>query len=145
MDNTLTDDFGGQVRPGMVDLLIRLQKQGHILKLWTNSRRFRAQDILASHQLKEYFIECLYREDYDPDNKGIPKDIRLVNGDFLVDDSKTLVAHVLSIGKDGFAIPPFRGRGDGNPKDLVELEKAIAKASKKWRLGAKLASFFKQA
>jgi len=57
MDNTLVDEFGSSVRPGIVDLLKRLRQSGITLVLWTNSRRDRAREILRIHDLHKYFTK----------------------------------------------------------------------------------------
>jgi beta-phosphoglucomutase-like phosphatase (HAD superfamily) len=81
MDNTLVDSFGSMVRPGIVGLLGQLQKDGHTLVLWTNSRRDRAIEILREHNLRRHFKACICREDYDPDEQDVPKNIRRIKGD----------------------------------------------------------------
>jgi phosphoglycolate phosphatase-like HAD superfamily hydrolase len=78
LDNTLVDALGSTVRPGIAELLGRLHREGHSLILWTNSRKERAQEILRLHNLRQHFQACIYREDYDPDERDVPKDIRRV-------------------------------------------------------------------
>lgn len=85
LDNTLTDEFGAGVRPGIDNLLDKLQKEGHTLILWTGSTRERAIHILKEHRLYYYFQKFIFREDYDPNNQGVHKDIRKVNGDLFRD------------------------------------------------------------
>ena len=127
MDNTLTDDFGKSARPGIKKLLVKLRKENHKLILWTNSKRERAQCILEDHQLKQYFQKFIYREDYDPDNQHLPKDIRLVGGHFIVDDDPKQVHFNRTHGNIGFIIAPFRENAKPNEKDLEELQLAINK------------------
>ncbi|HEX3047420.1 MAG TPA: NIF family HAD-type phosphatase, partial [Bacillota bacterium] len=86
MDNTLTDEFGSSVRPGIINFLETLKRDGHVLILWTNSTKERAVTILKDHRLHFYFSRFIFREDYDPQNIGLPKDIRKVEGDLLIDD-----------------------------------------------------------
>ena len=74
MDDTLADEFGSALRPGIRELLERLRGDGHTLVLWTNSRRTRARDILRLHDLNRYFSSFVFREDYDPLEKGFRKD-----------------------------------------------------------------------
>jgi TFIIF-interacting CTD phosphatase-like protein len=45
MDNTLVDEFGSTVRPGIINFLEKMQER-HELILWTNSKRIRAIEIL---------------------------------------------------------------------------------------------------
>jgi FMN phosphatase YigB (HAD superfamily) len=66
MDNTLTDDTGATVRPGMVGLLENLIAKGHKLALFTNSTKQRALLILRENGLRKYFSSITCREDYDP-------------------------------------------------------------------------------
>ncbi len=129
MDNTLTDDFGGEMRPGIPDLLGRLTDDGLTLKLWTHSTRDRANDILALHGLDGFFAERLYREDYDPQGLGgQPKDIRRMGGEFLVDDDPMQIDYVTSIGLRGFLVTAYRGGADPDPKELGRAYAAITEA-----------------
>ena len=128
MDNTLTDEFGSSVRPGIVNLLKQLKKDGHKLILWTNSRRDRAKDILFLHNLKQFFSSFVYRENYDPHEKGLPKDIRKVKGDFLVDDDPSEIQYVKSIKRKGFKISSYRKGSNPGSDELKELYRAINKS-----------------
>ncbi len=125
MDNTLTDDFGRRVRPGIHDLLIRLKKEGFTLTLWTSSTRGRAVDILTNHRLRPYFNTCIFREDYDPGRQNRPKDIRRVDGWFLVDDDPRQVHFVQSLQLAAFRITPFRDGGETERKELDRLYRTI--------------------
>ncbi|MBF0420988.1 MAG: DUF705 domain-containing protein [Magnetococcales bacterium] len=125
MDNTLTDEFGREVRPGMKDLLAKLQKEKFVLVLWTSSARSRAREILSQHKLEQYFSKFIFREDYDPDKKGLPKDIRQVNGWFLVDDDPRQIKFLESIGIAAFQISPYRGGAKGDQEELKKLYQAI--------------------
>ena len=130
MDNTLTDDFGQQVRPGMNALLNRLQKDGFKLILWTNSTEERAKIILNENRLSGYFSTCIFREGYDPDRQGQPKDIRKVKGDFLVDDDPKQIEFVQSVGRKGFLISPFRNGQKPDDSEINKLHRAIVAANK---------------
>jgi FMN phosphatase YigB (HAD superfamily) len=127
MDNTLVDSFGSSVRPGIIDLMNRLRREGHVLVLWTNSRRDRASDILRLHDLRRHFKTCICREDYDPDEKDVPKDIRRIRADLLVDDDPGAIAWVRSTGRRGFLIRPFR---KGTPVDRAELARLYSEISR---------------
>ena len=129
MDNTLADEMGASLRPGITQFLQKLNSEKHELKLWTNSKRDRAISILQEHKLKVYFSECIYREDYDPDDKGIRKDIRKVKGDFLIDDDPKEIQFVKSIGKDGFVISSFRKGAKAKAGELDEIYKLIKSKS----------------
>ncbi|NQZ06502.1 MAG: hypothetical protein HRT35_05000 [Algicola sp.] len=134
MDNTLTDDFGRSVRPGMVELLRSLVQAEHQLVLWTSSAKARAKTILADHELALYFCEFIYREDYDPKNLGLVKDIRQINGNILIDDAPDLIKHVRSVGKKGFLISPYRRAGQGlDEQELVHLRDYLKSANRWWK------------
>ncbi len=126
MDNTLADEFGAAARPGIIPLLERLSAEGHQLSLWTSSTRARARTILADLDLQRYFEACIFREDYDPNDRGLPKDIRKIKGDLLVDDDPKQVDYVRSIGKGGFLIAAYRKGGAADPGELDRLYKATA-------------------
>lgn len=126
MDNTLVDEFGADVRPGIVALLNRLKREGHILMLWTNSKRQRAVEILSSHDLRKYFSKQIFRENYDPEEKDLRKDIREVKGDFLIDDDPQEIEYVKSIGKGGFLISPFRKGTTPEKTEIAALYKSIS-------------------
>lgn len=133
MDNTLVDEFGSGIRPGIVPLLNRLKRDGHSLVLWTNSRRQRALEILSSHDLRKYFSRLIFRENYDPDEKDVRKDIRLVKGDVLIDDDPQEIQFVKSIGKAGLLISPFRKGMDPGKSEITLLYKTIAGLNRKNR------------
>ena len=124
MDNTLADEFGKEARPGMRDLLGRLADDGHALALWTSSTRARALRILADHRFADFFAERVFREDYDRENKGAPKDIRRIGGDVLVDDDPKQIAFVKSVGLRGVLVKSYRG-GNESPEVVKVLEKEI--------------------
>lgn len=128
MDNTLVDSFGSEARPGIAMLLRQLRKDGHTLVLWTNSRRDRAMEILRHHDLRRHFTTCICREDYDPDERDVPKDIRRIKGDILVDDDLEAIRYVRSTGRRGFLIRPHRRGARIDRKELAELYAAVGKA-----------------
>ncbi len=119
MDNTLVDEFGATVRPGIVELLTRLKKEGHTLVLWTNSRRDRARQIILDHNLRRFFSAFVFREDYDPEEKGVRKDIRRVRGDVLVDDDPEEIRYMRQIGKKGVLVSSYR---KGMKPDKSEID-----------------------
>jgi hypothetical protein len=125
MDNTLTDDFGDKVRPGIKVLLQRLISEGDTLILWTNSTVDRANDILEKHNLNKYFTKFLFREDYIQNRKSTPKDIRRVNGDFIIYDDPMQVELNKSNGKNGFLTSSYQGRSDTEEIELELLYKSI--------------------
>jgi FMN phosphatase YigB (HAD superfamily) len=125
LDNTLADEFGSAARPGIANLLERLRADGHTLILWTNSKRDRARVILYELKLIRCFDSFLFREDYDVEETDVPKDLRRVNGDFIVDDDPKQIEFARSIGKDGFCIKPFRKGRPPDPADLERVRQAL--------------------
>lgn len=125
----MTDSFGGVVRPGIIELLNQLREDRHTLSLWTNSTRDRARWILYSLGLREYFTTLVFREDYDADRKGLPKDIRRIKGDILVDDDPKQINFAKSVGKRGFLISRFDKGYPADHTELRELYKSITKSS----------------
>ena len=128
MDNTLVDETGATVRPGIVRLLDGLAAAGHTLVLWTSSSRQRAMDILRLHDLRRRFAKVICREDYDPEDRGVRKDIRRIKGDFIVDDDPEEVSYARSLGRSGFLIPAYRKGRPADPADCARLREAIDKA-----------------
>jgi FMN phosphatase YigB (HAD superfamily) len=128
MDNTLVDEMGSTVRPGIVAVLDGLSAEGHTLVLWTNSRRERALDILRVHDLRRRFKAVVCREDYDPRDSGVRKDIRRIKGELLVDDDPDEIAYVRSVGRRGFQILPYRKGRPADPRQLAELLAAVRSA-----------------
>ena len=51
MDNTLVDEVGSTLRPGIIDFLVNLKNMDLNLILWTNSSKERAKTILYNHKL----------------------------------------------------------------------------------------------
>lgn len=133
MDNTLIDEFGATVRPGIVDLLKRLKADGHDLYLWTNSTKQRAIGILREHKLMQFFTHCTYREDYDPENTGIAKDVLRVAASWLIDDDPQEISACRKSGVDGFLITPFRKGGKPNPKELNKIYSEIKRSNSFFR------------
>lgn len=107
LDHTLVDEGGTSVRPGMREVLEELKGMGHILSLWTASTEDRAVEILERLTLKSYFTHFVFRDDYDPNSEGFPKDIRYLDGDLLIDDTPSHIECVRSIGKRGILVPAY--------------------------------------
>jgi phosphoglycolate phosphatase-like HAD superfamily hydrolase len=131
MDNTLFDDFGQRMRPGIRELLMDLKEDGHELVLWTSSTRERATRILAEHRVVGLFTACLYREDYDPANTGAPKDLRAIGADAIIDDDPKHVDFATSIGKIGVLVTSYRGTAL-KPGDLAHVRPAFRPAKAGW-------------
>jgi beta-phosphoglucomutase-like phosphatase (HAD superfamily) len=132
LDNTLVDELGQRIRPGIPDLLRRLRSEGHDLVLWTSSTRQRALRILQEHGLRSEFSELCCREDYDPANAGALKDLRLLSADALIDDDPKQVAFASSLGKIGILVTSYRG-GNCSADDLAHVMKALKPRRWPWR------------
>ncbi len=111
MDNTLVDEFGSSIRPGMIDFIQSLKNMKCNLYLWTNSKKDRAQNILKEHKLNQYFDKFIFREDYDPNNSGMNKDIRKLNAQLLIDDDPNEIKFVNKLGLKRYLIKPYRKNG----------------------------------
>lgn len=124
MDNTLVDEFGATVRPGMQQLLKTLHGD-YRLYLWTNSMRQRAVSILSEHGLRPFFEKCIFREDYDPGNKGLAKDLRKVDGRFIVDDDPAEIEYNRKNGIAGYLVTAYRrsmaGKTDSAADEVLRL------------------------
>ena len=133
LDNTIIDDTGEHLRPGIVSLLEWCLSQGHILSLWTGSTEERSKLILDQLKLKKYFTHTVFREDYDPDCEGLVKNIKYLNGDLLIDDDPVQISHVKTLGKAGLQITPFlstvqklnRHELEGVKKYIIKLENRL--------------------
>lgn len=131
MDNTLFDDFGQRVRPGILALLAELKADGHELVLWTSSTRERAVRILAEHKVVPLFASLRYREDYDPGNTGAVKDLRTIGADAIIDDDPKHVDFARSIGKLGILVTSFRG-APLKADDLAHVRQAFKPPKQGW-------------
>ncbi|MCB1157015.1 MAG: hypothetical protein H7A25_13535 [Leptospiraceae bacterium] len=131
MDNTLSDDFGNKLRPGIKPLLERLKKEGHSLILWTNSGRARAIEILKRNELYEFFDTRIYREDYDPENKKLMKDISLIQADILIDDDPAEIAFNQKNKQKAILVKAYRGKEvETDEEETLKIYKAIQKVNK---------------
>ena len=138
MDNTLVDELGQKLRPGIKTLLQSLCDDGHELALWTSSSRTRAELILQDHALTEYFSDYIFREDYDPDNDGKLKDVRTINGDVLIDDDPKQIDSTNEIGKLGILIHCYRGRSLIPLGELDKIRRQINRRSGLFRIFKRL-------
>ena len=118
LDNTIADEFGRRLRPGMVEFLETLAADGHELVLWTSSTRARAELILAEHDLERHFVRTICREDYDDSG---PKNIAEIGGQAIIDDDPAQVDAAEASGALGLLITPYRGGPDPAPGELDEI------------------------
>ena len=121
LDLTLVDDSGRFLRPAIRELLDSLKAHKITLSLWTGSTRERAVEVLGWHRLEQHFAECVFRDDYDPEGVGYPKDITYLNADLLVDDAIENINFARQAGKMGFLMTPFISAQ--TPPGIEELEK----------------------
>jgi phosphoglycolate phosphatase-like HAD superfamily hydrolase len=126
MDNTLVDELGSKLRPGIISFLEELSK-GNELVLWTNSGKTRAYDILTHHKIRKYFTVLICREDYDPENRGSRKDLRKINADILIDDDPEEVAFNKRNKKKAFLVKSFRSKTVVDKNELESLIMRIIK------------------
>jgi hydroxymethylpyrimidine pyrophosphatase-like HAD family hydrolase len=126
LDNTLVDDTGHHLRPAMRELLGSLRAHGIRLSLWTASTKERTQEILREHRIEAWFGDFVFREDYDPEGIGYPKDITYLNADLLVDDRIEHIEFVRRKGQQGFQLAPFLSPRIPVPvKELDHLHQTI--------------------
>ncbi|CAK0775415.1 FCP1 homology domain-containing protein [uncultured Gammaproteobacteria bacterium] len=121
MDNTLFDEFGREVRPGIASLLLDLKKDGHELVLWTSSTRARAHQILGWHDFAAYFSAIYCREDYDPDNKGAIKELSRFGIDAIIDDDPKHCAAAQASGHIGVQVVSFRGGTSARAEEMTAV------------------------
>jgi len=118
MDNTIIDEFGSTLRPGIIEILKELSSK-HDLILWTNSKRTRTIEILDHFELRKYFSKIITRENYDPDEIGLRKDILKYGFDVLIDDDPEEIKFNENKGKAAFLIPPYRKNEKVNFSELI--------------------------
>jgi phosphoglycolate phosphatase-like HAD superfamily hydrolase len=120
MDNTIIDELGATLRPGIINFLEEISTR-HELILWTNSKRIRAIEILDHFDLRKYFIKIISRENYDPQEKGLMKDIEIYNCDILIDDDLDEIKYAENKGKTGILIEAYRKNKIMDDKELEEI------------------------
>ncbi|MCX7023235.1 MAG: NIF family HAD-type phosphatase [Spirochaetes bacterium] len=126
LDNTLVDELGASLRPGIVGFLETLSKN-HELVLWTNSKKSRAYGILMHHGIRKYFRALICREDYDPHDLGARKDLRDMGGDILIDDDPVEVDFNAKNGKRAFLVKSFRRNARIDGAELDDILKKIGR------------------
>ncbi len=122
LDNTIIDELGSTVRPGITQFLDTLSLK-HELILWTNSKRIRAIEILDYFDLRKYFSKIISRENYDPEEIGLKKDIGTFNYDIIIDDDTEEIEYNVNRGKIGILVEPYRKGKKLNEKELDNLLK----------------------
>jgi predicted HAD superfamily phosphohydrolase YqeG len=120
MDNTIIDEMASTLRPGIIDFLEEVSIRNELI-LWTNSKRIRAMEILEYFNLRKYFVKIISRENYDPDEKGIRKDIKKYNYDILIDDDIDEIEYNKENGIIGILVEPYRKNKKINENEMKEI------------------------
>ena len=121
MDNTIVDELASTLRPGIINFLEKVSIKNELI-LWSNSRRIRTMEILDYFDLRKYFVKIITRENYDPEEKRIRKDIGKYNYDMIIDDDIEEIEYNKKKGKVGILVEAYRK----NKKiDENEMEKII--------------------
>jgi phosphoglycolate phosphatase-like HAD superfamily hydrolase len=107
MDNTIVDEMASTLRPGIINFLEKVSIKNELI-LWSNSRRIRTMEILDYFDLKKYFIKIITRENYDPEEKGVRKDIGKYNYDMIIDDDIEEIEYNKKNGKAGILVEAYR-------------------------------------
>jgi FMN phosphatase YigB (HAD superfamily) len=122
MDNTIIDEFGSTLRPGIIGFLEEIPAR-HELILWTNSKRIRAIEILDYFDIRKYFEKIISRENYDPQETGLRKDISQYDCDVLIDDDPEEIQYNESRGKTGILVEAYRKNKKVNKNEFEEIMK----------------------
>ena len=122
MDNTLIDEFGSTLRPGIIDFLENISKNNELI-LWTNSKRIRALEIIDHFDLRKYFIKIITRENYDPNENNLRKNIKEYGFDIIIDDDKEEIEYNKNNGKIGILIEPYRKNKKMDENELNNIIK----------------------
>jgi len=123
MDNTIIDEMASTLRPGIINFLEKVSINNELI-LWSNSKRIRTMEILDYFNLRKYFIKIITRENYDPEEKGIMKDIGKYNYDIIIDDDIEEIEYNKKNGKIGILVESYRKHKN---IDENEMEKIIEK------------------
>jgi hypothetical protein len=117
MDNTIIDELGSTLRPGIINFLDNISVKNEII-LWTNSKRIRTMEIINYFNLRKYFVKIISRENYDPKDKGLRKDIGKYNYDILIDDDILEIEYTIKNNKIGILVESYRKNKQMNANEL---------------------------
>ena len=120
MDNTIVDELGATLRPGIISFLAELSSRHEII-LWTNSKRLRTMEILDHFALRSYFSKIITRENYDPEEKNLYKNITDYNIDVLIDDNIEEIEFNKNKGKNVILVSTYRINNKINKDELMDL------------------------
>lgn len=118
MDNTIIDELGSTLRPGIIDFLKKILTRNELI-LWTNSGRIRTMEILDYFNIRKYFVKIISRENYDPEEKQLKKDIGKYDCDIIIDDDIEEMEYNKNNGKTGILVEAY-GK-NMNEKELDEI------------------------
>lgn len=131
LDNTIIDEYGQKLRPGILELIKKLKHHHDILILWTNSKKERAEMILEELEIKMYFNKFIYREEYDPNELDGLKDIRKVQGDILIDDNPKQKLEAANLGFHVILVKPFTSTRNVQVDEMEQVYQEI-KMIRQW-------------
>jgi predicted HAD superfamily phosphohydrolase YqeG len=120
MDNTLVDELGSTLRLGIINFLEKMCIKHEVI-LWTNSRRIRAMEILEHFDLRKYFVKIISRENYDPEEKGLRKDIQKYGYDVIIDDDIEEIKFNNKNGKIVILVESFRKNCKIDENEMEEI------------------------
>jgi predicted HAD superfamily phosphohydrolase YqeG len=125
MDNTIIDELGSTVRPGIIVFLQKASIKNELI-LWTNSKRIRAMEILEYFNLRKYFVKIISRENYDPEEKGLRKNIEEYDYDIIIDDDIEEIEYNGKKGKICILVESYRKNkniGENEFEKIIEKYK----------------------
>jgi phosphoglycolate phosphatase-like HAD superfamily hydrolase len=120
MDNTIIDEMASTLRPGIIKFLEEVSIRNELI-LWTNSKRIRTMEILEYFNLRKYFVKIISRENYDPDERGVKKDIKKYNYDIIIDDDIEEIEYNRENGIIGILVEPYRKNKKINENEMKEI------------------------
>ena len=126
MDNTIIDELGFSLRPGIVEFLEYLSNKYHLV-LWTNSKKVRAYEIIKYLNIRSYFDDIITREDYDPNEDGFQKNISARGIKIFIDDDPKEIAFVNKNKSKGILVKSYR---KGMKMDSNEFSDIIKKGQR---------------
>lgn len=126
MDNVLIDETGATLRPGILDILQSLHRAGQPIVVWTSSTRARAAKILADHGIRPLLSKLITREQYDPENLGLAKQVWTLKPRLFIDDDPFQISMNRQAGVNCVQMAAYRKNTPLPPDDLKALRKAIS-------------------
>ena len=78
-------------------------------------------EIIDHFDLRKYFSKIITRENYDPQEKNLPKDISEYDLDILIDDDIEEINFNINKGKKAILISSYRKNKKVNENELKEI------------------------